>query len=98
MWHVTRASRTQTSWPTIRSSKRLLWWQAWQQKLDGMLYWGANIWERRGNTRPIDPSRGPLLEWGVTTGKSRDEIWPQQLHGDGLLIYPAKDGPIGSIR
>ena len=77
---------------------RLLWWQAWQQKLDGMLYWGVNIWERRGNTRPIDLSRGPLLDWGVTTGKSKDEMWLQELHGDGLLLYPAKDGPIGSIR
>src|SRR5207244_1949052 len=77
---------------------RVLWWQAWQQKMDGMLYWGADIWERRGNKRPIDLSRGPLLDWGVTTGKSSDELWLQELHGDGLLLYPGKDGPIGSIR
>jgi hypothetical protein len=77
---------------------RLLWWQAWQQKLDGFLYWGANIWERRGNRRPIDLSHGPLLDWGVTTGKSNDEMWLQELHGDGLLVYPGRDGPIGSIR
>jgi len=77
---------------------RVLWWQAWQQKMDGMLYWGANIWERRGNRRSIDLSRGPLLDWGVTTGKSNDERWLQELHGDGLLLYPGIDGPIGSIR
>jgi hypothetical protein len=77
---------------------RVLWWQAWQQKMDGMLYWGANIWERRGNTGPLDLARGPLLDWGVTTGKPNDELWLQELHGDGLLLYPGKDGPIGSIR
>jgi hypothetical protein len=77
---------------------RVLWWQAYQQKMDGVLYWGVNIWERRGNRRPIDLARGPLLDWGVTTGKAKDDLWLQELHGDGLLLYPGKDGPIGSIR
>jgi hypothetical protein len=40
----------------------------------------------------------PLLDWGVTTGKSTDEMWLQELHGDGLLVYPLQDGSIGSIR
>jgi hypothetical protein len=76
---------------------RVLWWQAYQQKMDGFLYWGVNVWERRGNARPIDPQKGPLLEWSVTTGKPTDEEW-RDLHGDGLLVYAGKDGPIGSIR
>jgi len=77
---------------------RVIWWQAFHQKMDGFLYWGVNIWERLGNHRPLDPARGPLLGWGVTTGKANDEEWLQRLHGDGLLVYPGVHGPIGSIR
>jgi len=72
---------------------RVIWWQAYQQKMDGMLYWGLNIWSRANNDRPIDPERGPLLDWSITTGGKHD--W---LHGDGVLLYPGKNGPLGSIR
>lgn len=72
---------------------RVIWWQAYQQKLDGFLYWGLNIWGSPHNDRPIDPARGPLLDWSITTGGEYD--W---LHGDGRLLYAGKDGPIGSIR
>ena len=72
---------------------RVIWWQAYHQKMDGFLYWGLNIWDRPGNDRPVDLSRGPLLEWSITTGGEYD--W---LHGDGRLIYAGPDGPIGSIR
>jgi hypothetical protein len=75
---------------------RLIWWQAFHQKLDGFLYWGLNIWDRHRNDRPIDPSAGPLLEWSITTGASGTE-W-ERLHGDGELLYAGPDGPIGSIR
>ena len=73
---------------------RVLWWQAYQQKFDGFLYWGVNIWSKKNNDRPIDPSKGPLLDWSITTGGTSYH-W---LHGDGVLLYPGKDGPIGSIR
>ena len=72
---------------------RVLWWQAYQQKMDGLLYWGLNIWDRPNNDAPIDVTRGPLLEWDVATGG--DYEW---LLGDGRLLYAGKDGPIGSIR
>jgi hypothetical protein len=77
---------------------RVLMWQAWQQKMDGFLYWGMNIWDRRGNRRPINLAHGPLLDWGVTTGKETDERYLRELNGDGQLVYPIPDGPIGSIR
>ncbi|HLK68621.1 MAG TPA: glycoside hydrolase domain-containing protein [Bryobacteraceae bacterium] len=77
---------------------RVLWWQIYHQKMDGFLFLGVNIWERRGNTNPIDPGQGPLLEWSITTGKPQDEQVLQELHGDGQLVYPGKNGPIGSIR
>jgi hypothetical protein len=72
---------------------RVIWWQAYQQKMDGFLYWGLNIWDQPGNDRPIDPAANPKLEWSITTGGDYD--W---LHGDGRLLYAGPDGPIGSIR
>ena len=74
---------------------RVIWWQAYHQKMDGMLYWGLNIWGRANNKTMIDPEKdGPLLNFGITT----EAVWADRLHGDGLLLYPGKDGPIGSIR
>ena len=72
---------------------RVIGWQAYEQKMDGLLYWGLNIWDRANNERKIDPRRGPLLDFSFTTGGECD--W---LHGDGVLLYPGLEGPIGSIR
>ena len=50
-----------------------------------------------GNNGPIDPEKeGPLLKWNVTSGEP-GKSWAN-LHGDGTLIYPGVNGPIGSIR
>ncbi len=72
---------------------RVIWWQAYHQQMDGMLYWGLNIWGSPNNKVPIEPADGPLLAWSINTGHN----WPS-LYGDGRLIYAGKDGPIGSIR
>ena len=73
---------------------RVIWWQAYHQKMDGFLYWGLNIWGRASNDYIIDPERdGPRLRWSITSGGRYD--W---LHGDGELLYPGKDGPFGCIR
>jgi hypothetical protein len=72
---------------------RVIGWQAYQQQMDGLLYWGLNIWDRPHNDRPVDPQQGPFLDWSITTGGDYD--W---LHGDGRLLYAGPDGPIGSIR
>jgi len=72
---------------------RVIGWQAYQQQMDGLLYWGLNIWDRPHNDRPIDPSAGPFLDWSITTGGDYD--W---LHGDGRLLYAGPAGPLGSIR
>jgi len=80
---------------TIES--RVLWWQAYHQKMDGVLYYALNLWSRAGNNGPIDPEKdGPLLKWNVTSGEP-GKSWAN-LHGDGMLIYPGVNGPIGSIR
>jgi hypothetical protein len=76
---------------------RLIWWQAYQQKMDGFLYWGLNIWGRANNDYLIDPERdGPRLRWSITTGGN--EEWLKALHGDGELLYAGQDGPLGCIR
>jgi len=72
---------------------RVFWWQAWGQRVDGVLYWGLNIWDREANDRPIDPTAGAKLAWSITTGGDYD--W---LHGDGRLMYAGQDGPIASLR
>jgi len=72
---------------------RVLWWQAFRERMDGFLYWGLNIWDRPHNDRPVDPAGGQFLDWSITTGGDYD--W---LHGDGRLIYAGPEGPIGSIR
>ncbi len=72
---------------------RVIWWQAFQQKMDGFLYWGLNIWHRAHNDHIIDPAQGPKLKWSITTGGRHPT-----LHGDGELLYPLKDGPAGCIR
>jgi hypothetical protein len=73
---------------------RILWWQAFHQKLDGLLYWGVNIWDRSENVRPILPERGALLDWSIVSDLGDGT----PLYGDGRLIYPGPNGPIGSIR
>jgi len=76
---------------------RLIWWQAYAQKMDGFLYWGVNIWHRAHNDYLIDPERdGPRLRWSIATGAN--EPWLQGLHGDGMLLYAGKEGPLGCIR
>jgi len=76
---------------------RVIWWQAYQQKMDGFLYWGLNIWDRTHNDYLIDPEKdGPRLKWSITTGAGDD--WTAALHGDGEMLYPGRDGPFGCIR
>ncbi|MCC7494199.1 MAG: DUF4091 domain-containing protein [Fimbriimonadaceae bacterium] len=77
--------------PLVES--RVFCWQAWQEQMDGILYWGLNIWHRAHNDKLIDPTAGPLLDWSISTGG--DYAW---LVGDGDLLYAGKDGPIGSLR
>ncbi|MCL2742907.1 MAG: DUF4091 domain-containing protein [Planctomycetaceae bacterium] len=76
--------------PLIES--RLLFWQSFHEKFDGLLYWGVNYWSQKGNV-PIDPKKGPYLDWSAML----DIGGP--IYGDGHLLYAGIDGqPIGSIR
>lgn len=76
--------------PLIES--RILGWQSFEQKYDGFLYWGVNIWPSRSNV-PIDPENGIFLDWSI------EGIIGHEIYGDGRLIYANKNGePIGSTR
>jgi len=72
---------------------RTLWWQVFHQNMDGFLYWGLNIWDRVNNDRAVDPAAGPFVDFSICSGGDHD--W---LYGDGALMYPGVEGPIGSIR
>lgn len=75
-------------YPLVES--RVIWWQTWQQKVDGLLYWGLNIWDRAHNDKPIPDNADALLSFSVTPF--------EPLHGDGVLLYPGERGPLGSLR
>lgn len=73
---------------------RILGWQSFEQKYDGLLYWGMNIWTDQDNV-PMNPEE--TLFWKWNTG------WrfggTTMIYGDGRLLYPNIDGtPIGSLR
>ena len=77
---------------------RVLFWMAWKLKLAGFGYWSVNAWDYPSlGIRNYSPDKAgvgltPGADWDVHhTGK-----FP--VNGCGQLIYPGKDGPIGSIR
>ena len=78
------------NFPLIES--RVIWWLAYQQKMDGFLFWALNFWARESdNDCLIDPVKdGPFIKWNIESHKI--------FYGDGTLIYPGIDGPIGTIR
>lgn len=75
-----------------RIESRLIWWQAFDYRVDGYLFWAVNLWDYAGNDKLIPDSAGPRIDWCVTAGGDTS------LNGDGVFIYPGENGPIGSIR
>lgn len=73
----------QTHYPLIQS--RLTWWQMYQQKADGWMYYCVNGWDK--DAKPVDPANGPLVDFTTSSSYSQAE-----------LMYPGIDGPIGSLR
>lgn len=71
---------------------RILGWQAWQQKYDGLLYWALNFWGHPSQ-QPIDPNAGLNLNWSIET------CLDHPIYGDGQLLYAGiNEQPIASIR
>ena len=71
---------------------RILPWMAYQQRLDGLLYWGVNLWWPHKGEPFVDPAAGQFVNWSMYNNYSP---W---IHGDGRLSYPGPDGPIDSLR
>ena len=77
---------------------RLLFWQVFQLRLSGFLYWDLCAWENSTLTHA-------LIDGGALTSPFIDPAaWnPMQSDGgrdvgDGKLMYAGTDGPIASIR
>lgn len=72
------------------AAHRVLFWQTFGRKSDGLLYWGINVWPDFG-ARTMDPlpadKKWPAVPWN---DGGRD--------GDGYFLYPGPDGPLTSLR
>ena len=68
---------------------RALFWQTWQHRITGILYWSVNYWMGWGTPLPPPENRFPRGPWVSDTGL-----------GDGYFMYPgpAQDRPLSSIR
>jgi hypothetical protein len=78
---------------------RILFWMSWKYKLNGFGYWNVNAWHYQTvhvqNYSEDKAGKGltPDTRWNVYHQSPRHAC-----NGDGQLVYPGKDGPIGSIR
>ncbi len=72
------------------AAHRVLAWQSFARGVQGLLYWGVNHWPGfDGRTMSPVPAakRWPAVAWN-DGGRN----------GDGYLMYPGPDGPLGSLR
>ncbi|MDO4575113.1 MAG: DUF4091 domain-containing protein [Planctomycetia bacterium] len=73
---------------------RLLGWQSWEQRYDGLLYWGVNIWFYDTKNQPFDPEASLFPKF-----KTNWTYAGREIYGDGILFYPGTDEkPLDSIR
>jgi hypothetical protein len=72
------------------ATPRVLLWQTFGRRSDGLLYWGVNHWpgfEARTMKTPPADKKWPKVPWD-DGGRG----------GDGYLLYPGPRGPLTSIR
>ena len=67
---------------------RLLFWQGWQERVDGYLFWISNWWVRHAM---VDARHDTFLP-GWSTWSDR------AMPGDGVLFYPGVDDLYPSLR
>jgi hypothetical protein len=67
----------------------MLFWQTWQYRITGILYWSMNYWLGWGTPIPPAEERFPRGVWKSDT-----------MMGDGYFIYPgtAVNKPLSSLR
>jgi len=94
-WHVCCGpgkpfANLMIEWPAV--DHRLLVWQNWKFKVNGLLYWGLGVWRDYLEGE----KRWPEAKWDPATWRNQAG---QAHNGDGQLIYPGPDGrPLSSIR
>ena len=81
-------------WPGIgsyefyRADARALFWIAFAEKADMFSYWASNYWNYK--CPPLDESKTFFPEW---------DTWnASRMPGDGVLVYPGKNGILPSLR
>ncbi len=82
-----------TNWKV--AEMRALFWQTWQYRVTGVLYWGLNYWLSWGAEMPPVHQRFPNGPWSSsTTSEAGNHM------GDGYFFYPgpAVDRPLSSLR
>jgi hypothetical protein len=67
---------------------RLLWWMAYQQRVQGFLYYAANRWPAQDELLRLDG--GNKTNWNPASFKTAN--------GDGCLFYAGPEGPITTVR
>jgi hypothetical protein len=69
---------------------------ACHERYDGFLYWSLTQYNKGTEKIPavLKRNNAVLTDWSITT-PTEEYKW---LHGDGILLYPGTNGPIGSIR
>ncbi len=68
---------------------RVLGWQTYLYRADGLLYWHANNWN--DNQRNLNSADTFFPEWDTHSGRLH-------MPGDGILLYPTQEGIVPSIR
>jgi hypothetical protein len=72
------------------ATHRVLFWQTFGHRADGLLYWGVNMW--------------PDFEARTMKPLPAEKKWPKVpwndggRNGDGYLMYPGPRGPLTSLR
>lgn len=88
------------------AAHRVLFWQTWDRKIDGLLYWGMNFWRwYEANPAPgtvatswAKETTGP--NWRVPPADASNFCPIPSAPGDGFSMYPGPtpSQPLSSIR
>ena len=75
---------------------RILFWQTWQRKCSGFLYWEVNYWHG------MLPQSTDAQQWPDTDSWNCTKLATYRtfkVNGDGWLVYPGRDWtPLPSVR
>ena len=73
---------------------RSLYWLTWRYRIPGFGYWNTSAWNY-GNYGCDNVDAGRRMEWPYSNWNVANNGAGS---GDGQLVYPGPDGPIGSMR